>query len=142
MHTHFATATQSHSVWSDYNRNSRVTNSHHRVLEQFDGHVQFIIFLLNRHHENHSDVGADREIRRLVSNYQTCILFFCQVDCFVDALQNIASDGIHLRLELQIQDAVAQICDYSTRIAPNFFTFSYIIQNDKRILSRNFLLGF
>ena len=118
-----------------------ISHPHHGILEHFDGHVQLIIFLFHGHHKNHPDIGTNREVGSLVTNNQSCKILFGQIYGFVQASQHIAPNGVHLGLELTVQDSITQIFDNNTTVFEDFLGFSDVVQNNERILARNFFHG-
>ena len=125
---------------SRYGRNGRIPQSHRRILKVFDGHIQFVVFLLHCHHKDHSDIGTDGEISRLVTDDKPGKIFFGNINRPVDTGKDIASDTVHFGTELHVQNTVAQVFHHNTAVFEDFFSFTNIVQYDESILSRNFFL--
>ncbi len=105
----FAAATHDQVVRRGNDRDLRVFDRHHRLLEPLDRHGDLVERPFgDRHHQQHQ-VGAGGEHVPFVGDDQTDPLFFRPLDRLMDHGEDFAADGVHLGVELKAEDAVTQI---------------------------------
>ena len=121
MQADFTTTSQGELVRRSHHGDSAVAQPHRGVLEHADGVVQFVPLLLDSQHENHADIGAGREIASFVADDESAPfgVALCDVDGLVEALEDFSTDGVHLGVEGDVQDAIAQILDGGAAVGPN-----------------------
>jgi hypothetical protein len=59
MEDHLTTAAKNQLKRSDYDRLGRVTQAHHRRLEEAANHIELFPILVLRFHQHQHQVGAD-----------------------------------------------------------------------------------
>ena len=118
---HLTPATQGKLVWSNDDRDARVTQAHDGVLEHPNGVVQLVVLLFHGHHKDHAHIGTGAELCSFVGYDHTppFVVGFGEVNGLVDALEHFCTDGVHLGVEGNIEDAVAQILNGRSRIGPD-----------------------
>ena len=62
-------------------------------------------------HDEQRQVGADREVGPLVRHHEPHPSVSARLHGLVDHGQHVAADGVHLGVELEAEDAVAQVDD-------------------------------
>ena len=72
----------------------RIPHTHHRILKHAYRHIQFIIFLFNGQHKDHSYIGACTKIRAIICNHKSFIIFLLQYQCFCISLQHFTANTI------------------------------------------------
>ena len=80
-------------------------------------HVQLFPVLLLSLHQHQHQIRADAEVLSLIANHQTNEILFNFRQRLLDHLQRVTADGIHLGMELEARDAIAQIHEACARIA-------------------------
>ena len=121
MQGHLASTTQRESVRSYHYRDRRKAHSGGHLLEHTDGHVQFIEFLFNGQHEHHGDVGSCTEVGCVVTDHQSAVVLLCNSDALIDRFNDLSTDHVHLGMELQVEDAIADVVQGSTGILKDRF---------------------
>ena len=121
-----------------HHRHLGIFYRHGRFLEGPDGHIDIVIGPLGERHRNHHKVGADRKIGAMVADDQTDALFFGTFDGLMGHGQDIAADGVHLGVELETEDTVAQINDRTVGVLlDNLAGFFEDLQLDLPFFDRN-----
>ena len=142
MHGHFASSAQCQAMRSNYHRNRRVSNPHHRVLKMPDHKIKFVIFLLNGIHKHQSQIGTSRKLCPLVSDYKPFIFFFSHIEGFVQSFDHLTPQCIHFGMEFKAEHPVAKIEYGGTRIIPDRIVFSQVIQYDELLFARDGFICF
>src|SRR5690554_6122127 len=109
MKGEFTTASQGHPMRGCDGGYGTIAHAHHRVLKILHCHVEFFVFLLHSHHENHSDIGPHREVGSVVGHHKSLVFLFCQIQSSVETIQHISTDGIHLTSEFHVQNTVPKV---------------------------------
>src|SRR6056297_1377861 len=127
-------------MWRGHCWNRGVTHSHHGILEIFDSHIEFIIFLLYGHHEDHSDIRANRKVLSVIGYNQSLVFFFGKINGLVQSVKNISANSIHFTAEFYVQDAIAKIFNNDSAVLKYFFALPDVVKNDKCILPGHFFI--
>ncbi|EKD39983.1 MAG: hypothetical protein ACD_75C00218G0001 [uncultured bacterium] len=109
MEAELGPAAQGHAKGRGNHRHLGVFDRHGRLLEGLHHHGDIVVGAFGKRHGHHHQVGTDREIHALVANHQADTLLFRPLDRLVGHRQDVAADRVHLRMELETEDAVAQV---------------------------------
>ena len=124
-----------------YHRNAGISHAHHGVLESANGKIQFVVILFNGHHENHSDIGASREILTGIGYNETFVGLLGNVNSFIQAFDNAAANGIHFGVEFEVQNAMTKVNQSSICVFPNHIFITQSIQVHFVFRTWNYLVG-
>ena len=90
-------------------RNGAVAQRHGRLLERADHHVELVPVAFLRLEQDEHQVRAGGEIRRVVADDQRLAALGGFLHAGLQHLDGVAADGVHLRMELDRDDAVAKV---------------------------------
>ena len=130
VHTKFAATAQCHLMGSSHDRNTRVAHPQHGILKLPDGHFELVVFLLSGHHKDHADIGTGAKIITGIRYDETFVTGFGHIDCLVEAFDDIAANGIHLGVELYVDNAIAEILNRYARVFPEDGIFGEVVEED------------
>src|SRR5690606_20219205 len=142
MHRKLTTTAQRKIERRGYDRDGRVPQPHGGILESLYRHVQLIVILLHGHHENHTDIRAGGEVGSIVTDDQSAEVLFCQIDGLMQPLDDIAPYRIHLRVELRIKDAIAEVGNRKPAVLPDGFLLADVIEDNKTLGTGNGFVRF
>ena len=97
-------------------RHRAVTQRHGRLLERADHHVDLVPVAFLRLEQHQHQVGAGGEVGRVVADDQRLAALGGFLDAGLQHLDGVAADRIHLRMELDGDDAVAEIDEARTGV--------------------------
>ena len=107
--THFAAAAQGHARGRCHDRFVQVLELHQAVLENLDPPLQVIPFLFLGGKENKGQVGAYGKVLAVVGNDQAQEILAHDIRGFGDHADDVITQGIHLGMEFETGDAVADV---------------------------------
>ena len=127
-----------------HDRHAAVARPHHGVLEHADGVIELLVFLLHSEHEDHAHVGAGGEVAALVGDDDAAPgrrRVFREVHRVVQPLQDLPADGVHLGVEADVEDAVAEVVDRHATVLPDHLVLAEPREFDAALLAGHDLVG-
>ncbi len=111
----FRAAAEAHAEGRDHDGLERELDGLRHVLELTDGHVNFVPLLFLHPHQQHHDVGADGEVSGIVGDDEGVERVACAAGLqrLGDERDDVAAERVHLGVELDAADAVAEIDERS-----------------------------
>ena len=109
MQRNFGPAAERQPAGRGHDRHGAVTQCHGRLLERANHHVDLVPVAFLRFEQHEHQVGAGRKVRRVVADHQRLAALRRFLHAGLQHLDGVAADGVHLRMELDGDDAVAQV---------------------------------
>ena len=103
----------------DDDRHVAVAQRHRRLLEGADHQVELVEVAFLRFEQDQHQVGAGREVRRVVADDQRLPVLRRFLDAGLQHLHGVAADRVHLRVELDGEHAVAEIDEAGAGVLPH-----------------------
>ena len=104
---------------ADDDRHVRVAQRLRRSLKRADHQIDLVPVAFLRLEQQQHEVGAGGEVRRVVADDQRREVRRRLLDAGVQHLDRVAADGVHLRMELDRQHAVAEIDEAGAGVLPH-----------------------
>ena len=120
MQAQFTGSTQGQAMRGYYYWYRRIAGTHHGILEKTDGHIQFVILLLNSQHKDHAYIGTGRKVGAFIGNDQPFIIFLRFINRCLDTGQHITTNAAHLGRPLQAQYIIADIIKPAAAVFPYY----------------------
>ena len=111
-----AAAAQRQPGGRDDDGHGRVLERHRGLLERAHHQVDFVPVALLRLEQQQHQVGAGREMLGVVANHQRREVCRGFLDRQLQHLDRVAADGVHLRVELDAEHAIAEIDQARARV--------------------------
>jgi len=111
-------APEAHAEGRDDHGLKRELDGLGHVLELADGHVDLVPLLFLNAHEQHHDVGADGEVGGVVGDDEgvEVIASAAGLEGLGDEGDDVATERVHLGVELDAADAVAEVDERGARV--------------------------
>ncbi len=106
---HFAAPAEREPLRRHDHRFRCVLDSERRVLELAHHYVQVVPLLFLRGHQDQHEVRAGGKVHALIGDDHRVELGAQARETFVDHGEEVAADGVHLRMEFAADDAFAKI---------------------------------
>ena len=104
-----AAAAERHPERRGHDRLRRVLDRHARVLEAADGRVELVPLAFLRGEQHQHQIRADAEVLALVADHHRLVIARGLLDGGADHLHRVVAQRVHLAVELEAEDAVAEI---------------------------------
>ncbi len=88
-------------------------------MQRSDHQIDLVPVALLRLEEHEHEIGPDRKVRGLGADDERREVVLCLLDRGVEHRDRVAADGVHLRVEVHGQDAVADVHQAGAGIAPH-----------------------
>ncbi len=109
MQHHFTPTAKDQLKRRHHDRLRRIAQAHHRLLKETANHVQLFPVLILRFHQHEHQVRAHRKVLALIADYQSQEILFDFGQRYLQHLERVAPDRVHLRMKLETGHTIAQI---------------------------------
>ena len=132
MHQALAAAAKDVALRGGNDRDRRIPQPHHTLLEQIDGHIELLEFLLVGQLGDHHQVSAHAEVVGVVPEHHTTPAVFLQLtDGFLVAAQYPLADAVVRASELQTGHPVPDVVQGHLAVLVDRGLIPQIVQNDE-----------
>ena len=102
-----------------HHRHVRVPQPHRRALERADHQIDFVPVAFLRLEQEQHQVRAGGEVQPVVADDERREVVSSLLDGAAEHVDGVAADGVHLRMELDAEHAVAEIDEAGAGVLPD-----------------------